>query len=192
MRVGLYFGTFDPIHIGHLIVANQVLEHTDLEKIWIVVSPQNPFKDCNSILLDSHRLKMAFIAVEKYENISVSDVEFKLPRPSYTFDTLEYIKGIYPDLDFSLIMGGDSIDTFHKWKNYKSILDNHRIYVYPRTSEQKKSIEHPNIILLNFPIIQISATYIRNSIKQGKSIRPFLNERVLKYISINNLYNNCV
>src|SRR5690606_34261593 len=135
MKIGLYFGTFNPIHIGHLIIANQLAEQSDLDQIWLVVTPQSPFKKKQSLLDNYQRLEMVFRATEEYDKLQPSDIEFALPQPNYTVNTLAHLQEKFPHHEFSLIMGEDNLKSFHKWKNYHVILDNHDIYVYPRISE---------------------------------------------------------
>ena len=138
MKIGLYFGTFNPIHIGHLIIANHMAEHSDLKQVWMVVTPHNPLKKKETLLKDSIRLELVHLATEEYPKIKPSDIEFKLPQPNYTVNTLAYLTEKYPKNEFSLIMGEDNLKSFHKWKNYEVILQNHDIYVYPRLDAKDK------------------------------------------------------
>lgn len=191
MKIGLYFGTFNPIHIGHLIVANHLVEFSDLDEVWLVVTPHNPHKQKNTLLNDYTRLEMAHLATEGYPKLKPSDIEFKLAQPNYTIDTLAYLEEKYPKHQFALIMGEDNLDTFHKWKNYEVILDRYSIYVYPRVSEIKKENnlrKHPNVQLINAPIVEISSTFIRDSIKNKKNIQPLLPEKVWEFIDKNAFY----
>ena len=191
MKIGLYFGTFNPIHIGHLIVANHLVEFSDLDEVWLVVTPHNPHKQKNTLLNDYTRLEMAHLATEDYPKLKPSDIEFKLAQPNYTIDTLAYLEEKYPKHQFALIMGEDNLDTFHKWKNYEVILDRYSIYVYPRVSEIKKENnlrKHPNVQLINAPIVEISSTFIRDSIKNKKNIQPLLPEKVWEFIDKNAFY----
>lgn len=185
MKIGLYFGSFNPIHIGHLIIANQLVENSDLDQIWFVVTPHNPFKK-KSTLLDNHqRLEMVYLATKDYDTLKESDIEFSLPQPNYTVNTLAYLTEKHPTKDFSLIMGEDNLKSFHKWKNYQVILDNHHIYVYPRISEgvtETQFDNHPKIHHVEAPIIEISSTLIRNSIKADKNVKPLLSEDVWTYL----------
>ena len=177
MKVGLYFGTFNPIHVGHLIIANHLAEYSDLDEVWFVVTPQSPHKKKQSLLDNHHRFELVYIAVDNYTKLKVSDIEFKLPQPNYTVHTLAHISEKHPTHEFSLIMGEDNLKSFHKWKNYEVILENHDIYVYPRMSEGKVKTnfdEHPRIHKIDAPVIQISATLIRNGIKQNKNVEPML------------------
>jgi len=188
MRVGLYFGSFNPIHIGHLIIANHVLNATDLKKIWFVVSPQNPFKQSNSLLNEYDRLHLARLSVESDTRITVSDIEFGLPRPSYTIDTLTYLKEKYPSYDFSIIMGSDSFQNFNKWKNYERIAEGYPIYIYKREGFEIENTFEATTIILDAPLLQISATNIRQLIKQGKSIRYMVPENVREEIETRRFY----
>ncbi len=190
-NVGLYFGTFNPIHIGHLIIANHMVENSNLDEIWMVVTPHNPFKKKSSLLDNHHRLEMVFKATEDYDKISPSDIEFKLPQPNYTVHTLAHISDKYPDYNFSLIMGEDNLKSLHKWKNYEVILQEHQVYVYPRISEGKvetKFDNHPKINRVDAPIVEISSTMIRNAIKEKKNIKPLLTAEVWQYIDEMNFY----
>ena len=205
MKVGLYFGTFNPIHIGHLVIANYMAEYTELDEVWLIVSPQNPLKKKATLLADIHRLAIVREAIESNSKIKVSDIEFNLPKPSYTATTLTYLMEKYPKIDFSLIMGEDNLRTLHKWFNYETILKNHSIFVYPRVlTEQEKgeNKEFESTPENNFkslsnvhvceeaPIMKISATFIRNAIKEGKDIRYLLTEPVRKYIDEMNFYRD--
>lgn len=191
MKIGLYFGSFNPIHIGHLIIANQMVENSDLDQIWFVVTPHNPFKK-KSTLLDNHqRLEMVYLATKDYDTLKESAIEFNLPQPNYTVNTLAYLTEKYPDKEFSLIMGEDNLKSFHKWKNYQVILDNHHIYVYPRISTgtiETQFDNHAKIHPIEAPIMEISSTLIRNSIKAGKNIKPLLPEHVWAYLDEMNFY----
>ena len=185
-KIGLFFGSFNPIHIGHLILANYILENSDMEELWFVVSPQNPFKDKKSLLSDHNRLDMVQLAITNYPKMRASNVEFSLPKPSYTIDTLVYLKEKYPDYSFSLIMGEDNLESLSKWKNSETLIKNHQIIVYPRTFSDEKPHheypEHSNIALINAPMIEISATEIRKMIKEGKNVRPMLPPEVFEYL----------
>ncbi|NRD19020.1 nicotinate-nucleotide adenylyltransferase [Winogradskyella eckloniae] len=191
MKIGLYFGTFNPIHVGHLTIANHLAEHSDLDQIWFVVTPLSPFKKKSSLLDNYHRLEMVYQATQTYDKLKPSAIEFGLKQPNYTIDTLTYLLEKYPDHDFSLIMGEDNLKGFHKWKNYELILENHNIYVYPRISEGQIDTQfhtHPKIIKVDAPIMEISSTFIRNEIKDGKNIRPLLSENVWQFIDEMNFY----
>ena len=205
MKIGLYFGTFNPIHIGHLIIANHLAEYSGLDQIWMVVTPHNPLKSKQTLLDDYQRLQLVFLATEDYPKIKPSDIEFKLPQPNYTVNTLVYLQEKYPKHIFSLIMGEDNLKSLHKWKNYEVILQNHEIYVYPRIDANAKTEEDPNlkgdtakqnptiknnikIHYVDAPIIEISSTFIRENIKKKKNVRPLLPSKVWEYIDHNNLY----
>ncbi len=191
MKIGLYFGTFNPIHVGHLIIANHMAEHSDLDQVWMVVTPHNPLKKKSTLLDDYHRLQMVFLASEDFPKIKPSDIEFKLPQPNYTVNTLVHLEEKYPNYEFSLIMGEDNLKSLHKWKNYEVILERHDIYVYPRISSEEENLEfknHQKIHLIDAPVVEISATFIRDNIKKGKNIQPLLPAKVWEYIDHNNFY----
>lgn len=191
MNIGLYFGTFNPIHVGHLIIANHMVENSDLDEVWLVVTPHNPFKKKSSLLDNNHRFELAYRATEKYDKIKPTDIEFSLPQPNYTVHTLAHISEKYPHHDFCLIMGEDNLKSFHKWKNYEVILEHHHIYVYPRISEGKTETQfdnHPKIHLTEAPIVEISSTQIRKGIKAKKNVQPLLSDAVWKYIDEMNFY----
>lgn len=191
MNIGLYFGTFNPVHIGHLIIANHLVENSDIDQLWMVVTPHNPHKKKSNLLEDYHRLHMIHLATQDYDHIVPSDIEFKLPQPNYTVHTLVHLKEKYPKYNFSLIMGEDNLKTFQKWKNYQVILKNHQLYVYPRISEGEIPQElknHPNIHKINAPIIELSSTFIREQIKLQKNIKPMLSPTVWEYIDHNLFY----
>ncbi|MFA9192471.1 nicotinate (nicotinamide) nucleotide adenylyltransferase [Flavobacterium sp. FZUC8N2.13] len=191
MKIGLYFGTFNPIHVGHLIIANHMAEHSDLDQVWLVVTPHNPLKKKSTLLDDYHRLQMVYLATEDYPKLKPSDVEFKLPQPNYTVTTLVHLEEKYPHHEFSLIMGEDNLKSLHKWKNYETILAHHEIYVYPRISAEEENSElknHPKVQLIDAPVVEISSTFIRNNIKIGKNIRPLIPTKVWEYIDHNLFY----
>ena len=190
-NIGLYFGTFNPIHIGHLIIANHMVENSNLDEIWMVVTPHNPFKKKSSLLDNHHRFEMVFLATKNYDKIKPSDIEFNLPQPNYTVHTLAHISDKYPDYNFNLIMGEDNLKSLHKWKNYETILEHHNVYVYPRISEGKIETqfnEHPKIHRVAAPIVEISSTMVRQSVKDKKNCMPLLSEKVWKYIDEMNFY----
>lgn len=190
-KVGLFFGTFNPVHIGHLIIANHMAEFSDLEEVWLVVTPHNPFKKKSSLLENHHRLEMVYKACEGYENLKPSDIEFSLPKPNYTATTLAHLQEKYPTNEFCPIMGEDNLRTFHKWKNYEVILENYQIYVYPRISVgqlENKLKDHPKITVVAAPVMEISSTFIRQAIKGGKNIKPMLPSAVWEYIDLMNFY----
>lgn len=190
MKIGLYFGTFNPIHIGHLIIANHFAENTDLDQIWCVVTPQNPFKAKQSILNNNHRFEMVSRATKEFPKIVPCDIEFNLEQPNYTINTLECLEKKYPNYNFSLIMGEDNLISLSEWKNSESIIERYPIYVYPRklNSNIVTSKLKGNINNVQAPIIEISSSFIRASIKAGKNIRPFLTEAVWGYLDDMNLY----
>ncbi|MFC5681964.1 nicotinate (nicotinamide) nucleotide adenylyltransferase [Flavobacterium sp. MAHUQ-51] len=191
MKIGLYFGTFNPIHVGHLIIANHMAEHADLDQVWLVVTPHNPLKKKSTLLDDYHRLQMVFLATEDYPKLKPSDIEFKLAQPNYTVNTLVHLEEKYPNHEFSLIMGEDNLKSFHKWKNYEAILEHHEIYVYPRISAEDENQEfknHSKIHMIDAPVVEISSTAIRSNIKLGKNVRPLLPEKVWEYIDHNLFY----
>jgi nicotinate-nucleotide adenylyltransferase len=188
MDVGLYFGSFNPIHTGHLIIANHILNETALKKVWFVVSPQNPLKPASSLLNEYDRLHLARIATEDDVRIQISDIEFKLPRPSYTIDTLTYLSEKYPDTRFSVILGGDSYNNLPNWKNYESIVKNFAIYVYKRDVGPINAHFSIPPHVLKAPLLEISATEIRNLVKEGKSIRYLVPEKVREEIERNRYY----
>ena len=191
MKIGLYFGTFNPIHIGHMIIANHMVEFTDLNEVWFVVTPHNPFKKKNSLLKDHHRYQMVLEATEDYPKLKPTNIEFGLPQPNYTINTLTYLYEKYPKNEFSLIMGEDNLQSFHKWKNYEAILQNHNLYVYPRVFKNKEKSNfqnHSKVHFINAPIVEISSTFIRESIKQQKNIRTLIPNKVWKYLDEMNFY----
>lgn len=191
MKIGLYFGSFNPIHVGHLIIANHIAEFSDLDQVWFVVTPHNPFKK-KATLLDNHqRLEMVYRATKDYPHLEPSNIEFNLPQPNYTVNTLAYLEEKYSNHEFSLIMGEDNLKGFHKWKNYEVILERHHIYVYPRISENKTETQfdgHEKIHIVNAPVIQISSTFIRKAIAAGKNVRPMLPGHVWEYLDEMNFY----
>ncbi len=193
MKIGLFFGTFNPIHIGHMIIANYMAEFSDLDEVWFVITPMSPFKQKSSLLNNHHRLAIANIAVEDYSKLKTSDIEFKLPQPNYTINTLVHIEEKYPIHQFCLIMGEDNLKGFHKWKNYETILKNYELYVYPRVTRgettQQFSIQS-KICRVNAPIVQISSTFIRKAIKDKKNISTMLPANVWKYIDEMNFYKS--
>lgn len=191
MKVGLYFGTFNPIHVGHLIIANHIVENSDLDQLWMVVTPHNPLKKKSGLLADYHRLQMVHLATEEYDKIIPSDIEFKLPQPNYTVNTLAHLQEKFPQHEFSLIMGEDNLKSLKKWKNYEVILNDYQLYVYPRISTDEvleEFVSHPNIHKVNAPIIELSSTFIRNSIKEQKNVKPMLDAKVWEYINHNLFY----
>ncbi|MBT8318368.1 MAG: nicotinate-nucleotide adenylyltransferase [Lutibacter sp.] len=193
MKVGLFFGTFNPIHIGHMIIANYIVEFSDLDEVWFVITPQSPFKQKMSMLSNHHRLSIANIAVENYPKLKTSDIEFNLPQPNYTINTLAYIEEKYPEKQFCLIMGEDNLKGFHKWKNYQTILQNYELYVYPRISKEQtesRFSNHKKVHKVNAPIVQISSTFIRKAIYEKKDISTMLPASVWNYIDEMNFYKS--
>lgn len=182
MKIGLYFGSFNPVHAGHLIVANYALNETDIEKLWFVVSPQNPFKQEKSLLNEYHRFHLVQLATANDNRIKASDIEFALPKPSYTVATLAYLKEKYPEHEFCIIMGSDSFQNLSHWKNYNVIIENHEIYIYQRPGFEIENKIDAKINIINAPLLQLSATYIRSCIAQGKSIRYMVPDVVLEEI----------
>ncbi len=188
-KIGLFFGSFNPIHIGHLIIANVMAENTDLNKVWLVVSPQNPLKPSKGLLHEFDRYDMAKAAVADHYKIEVSDVEFHLPKPSFTIHTLAYVTEKHPDKEFKVIMGQDNLESFKKWKNYEQILEQYELYVYPRPDvTNTELIRHPHVKMIEAPLLDISATYIRQCIKANKSIRYLVPESVENLIRLKNFY----
>ncbi len=191
MKIGLFFGSFNPVHNGHLIIANYICQTTELQKVWLVVSPQSPFKQKQNMLREYDRLHLINLAIENNRFLKASNDEFKLPQPNYTIDTLTYLLEKYPNHEFSLIMGSDNLENFHKWKNNEQILARHHLYVYPRSgTENFLQKSHPHIHYLNFPLLDISSTFIRQSIKEGLSMQYFLPDAVCNYIEENGLYKS--
>jgi nicotinate-nucleotide adenylyltransferase len=189
MKIGLFFGSFNPVHVGHLIIAETLLNESDLDKIWFVISPQNPFKQKSSLLNEYDRLHLVSLATRHHDKIQPSDIEFSLPQPSYTIDTLTHAAAKFPNDSFSLIMGADNLESLPKWKNYQVILEHYAIYVYPRPGYEKQ-INHPNVKFVQAPLMELSATKIRELRKMNKSIRYMVTESVENYIIENNLYAN--
>ncbi|MGM0612422.1 MAG: nicotinate (nicotinamide) nucleotide adenylyltransferase [Bacteroidota bacterium] len=182
-KTGLFFGSFNPIHIGHLIVASQMIENSDLDQIWFVVTPQNPLKKKKTLLKNHHRLNLVKEAIDDDERFRATDVEFHLPQPNYTIHTLTVLTEKYPEREFALIMGTDNLATLHKWKNYQELLDQYQLYVYPRPGfSPGEFANHPNVHSVEAPQIEISASMIRDAIHQKKDLRYLLPDKVLKYI----------
>ncbi len=192
-KVGLYFGTFNPIHIGHLAIANHMVEFSDLDEVWMVVTPHNPHKKKSTLLADHHRLEMVYRATEAYDNIKPSNIEFGLPQPNYTVNTLAHLEEKYHDYQFALIMGEDNLNTLHKWKNNEVILERFEVFVYPRvtsTTIKEEFKNHPKITKVDAPIMEISSTFVRNAVKDGKRITPLLLQKVWEYIDEMNFYKS--
>ncbi|MEM7549137.1 MAG: nicotinate (nicotinamide) nucleotide adenylyltransferase [Bacteroidota bacterium] len=189
MRVGLLFGSFNPIHIGHLIIAQSVLNNSDLEKIWFVVSPQNPFKDSGSLLHEFDRIDMVREAIGNHPDFHASDIEFSLPKPSYTSHTLAYLSERFSSYDFKLIIGEDNLLSFDRWKNYEAILNDYGVYVYPRPVEKNSEFKsNSNITVVDAPVVDISSTLIRKYIKEGKSVQYLTPEPVYELIKSRKYY----
>jgi nicotinate-nucleotide adenylyltransferase len=188
MKVGLFFGSFNPVHIGHMAVANFMAEFTDMQQVWFVISPQNPLKKSSSLLEDHKRRTLLEIAIEADDRFRVCDIEFKLPKPSYTIDTLVNLKELYPAHEFVLIMGSDGLSTFYKWKNHTLIADNYDRYVYPRPGFEIRADEHRRIRIVDAPQLEISSTFIRNALRSKHNIRHFLPHQVYNYIQEMHFY----
>ncbi len=190
-KVGLYFGTFNPIHIGHLAIANYLAENSDLKEIWMVVTPHNPLKKKSTLLDDYQRLHMVHLATEEYLKIKPSNIEFNLPQPNYTVNTLAHLKEKYPDNEFYLIMGEDNLKSLPKWKNHEVLLEDYKIIVYPRISAgdvPKQLQDHQAILKIEAPIMEVSSTMIRNGIAAGQDLRYFLHNKVNQYIEEMSFY----
>jgi nicotinate-nucleotide adenylyltransferase len=188
-HIALYFGSFNPIHTGHLIIAESILLQKEIDKVWFVVSPQNPFKKSQGLLNETSRFFLTQLAVENNEYFGASNIEFSLPKPSYTIDTLTYLKEKHPTHTFSLLMGGDNLEHFEKWKNYETILENYKIYVYKRLNASNQNLlNHPNIIILEVPMIEISSTLIRSRIQKKESIRYLVPDVVREEIEKSGFY----
>lgn len=188
MKIGLYFGSFNPVHIGHLIIANFVAIETNINQVWMVVSPQNPLKLSSSLLNEYHRLHLLQISIEDNPNIKASDVEFRLPRPSYTIDTLTYLSEKYPQNEFSVIIGSDSFQNIHKWKNHEILLKNYHFIIYNRPGFEIQKDLGDGVQVLSAPLLDISASMIRQMIKDRKSIQYMIPEKVRLEIELNNYY----
>lgn len=199
-QIGLFFGSFNPVHQGHLILANYLVEETALEEVWFVITPQSPFKQKQRLLDNHHRLALVKEAIEGYPKLKVSTVEFGLPAPQYTALTIAHLMEKHPEASFSLIVGQDHLKSFHKWYNYQALLEGHQIYVYPRMPEEALAaskplkqpkpeiLNHSNLILVPAPVVEISSSYIRKALKAGKNIRPLLPPAVWKYMDEMNFY----
>jgi len=189
MNIGLYFGSFNPIHIGHLALANYIVEYTNLDQIWFVVSPQNPLKQRSQLLDDYQRLHIVNLALRDFQKFRSCNIEFRLPKPSYTIDTLTYLKEQYPNHQFTLIMGEDNLATLHKWKNYELLLNNYNLIVYPRPNCQHTAFHtHEHVRMIDAPQIDISSSFIRQSIAEGKDVQFFVPEKSWQYINEMNFY----
>ena len=190
-QIGLFFGTFNPIHNGHLILANHFAEHTNLDQIWFVVTPQNPFKQKLSMLANNHRLELVYRATKDYPTLQPSTIEFDLPTPNYTCDTLIRLEEKYPDKQFALLIGEDNLASFHRWKNYEVILERYPLYVYPRNGAATPSealTKYSNIHLVDAPKVEVASSKIRAWIKAGKNVRPLLPLESWEYLDEMNFY----
>ena len=200
-KVGLYFGTFNPIHMGHLVIANHMATYTDLDEVWLVVTPLNPHKSINEMMNQEHRLQMVHLAVSENELLKGCDVEFEMPQPNYTAATMRYMRSQHPESEFSIIIGEDNFERIHTWRDYWELVRNHRILVYPRRSSDQDTpaiataapedivpSDHAHVEWCNAPMISISSTYLRRAITEQKDIRYILHDKVLNYISNNHLY----
>jgi nicotinate-nucleotide adenylyltransferase len=189
MKIGLFFGSFNPVHVGHMIIANFMATQTDLDQVWMIVSPQNPLKDKKTLAKERTRYNLVQLAIGENSKIKASDIEFKLPKPSYTIDTLTYLKEKKAENEYVLIMGSDNLETLHKWKNYEILLAEYAIYIYKRPEFENKSyLNHPNIHYFEAPMMNISSTFIRDCIKNNKSIQYLVADAVFEYLSITNIY----
>ena len=189
MKIGLFFGSFNPIHVGHLIIANLMVEASDLKKVWFVVSPQNPLKPAKGLLHEFDRFDLVRAAVYDNYNLEVSDVEFHLPKPSYTIHTLVHLQEKHPDKEFRIIIGEDNLANFTRWKNYRQILDHYGLYVYPRPGTQLSELRsHPNVTIVEAPLLDISATFIRERIRKGQSVRYLVPDAVEEMIRSKGYY----
>ncbi|WP_421945972.1 nicotinate (nicotinamide) nucleotide adenylyltransferase [Pedobacter sp.] len=189
MKIGLFFGSYNPIHTGHLIIANYMANHTNLDEVWFVLSPHNPLKEKSGLANMYDRLEMATLATESAVNIRVSNIEFNLPQPSYTIDTLTHLHERYPNNQFVLIMGADNLVSFKKWKNYEVLLKNYEIYVYPRPGADVSDWEnHPSITFTQTPLMEISSTFIRKAISENKNVQFFLPDKVIDFIEAKGMY----
>jgi len=189
MHIGLFFGSFNPVHIGHMALANYMLSFTDIERIWFVVSPHNPLKNKAGLLNQHERLNLVNLAIGDNDYMRSSNIEFNLPQPSYTINTLVHLKEKYPEHQFSLIMGQDNLQSFAKWKNYEEILKRYQVYVYPRPKTSPSEFDnHPHVHLTDAPLMEISSTFLRSAIKDKKDVRYFVPEKVWKEIDEMNFY----
>ena len=189
-KVGLFFGTYNPVHVGHMVIANYMVEFTDMDELWMVVTPHNPFKKKSSLLKDYDRLHLVQLAISDDTRLKACNIEFDLPQPNYTCDTLAYLTEKYSGVHFSLIMGADNLNHFHKWKNHEVILENHDLYVYPRmdSNEGGELKRHYKVNYVEAPVMRISSTFIRNALKEGQNVRHYMPAEVAKYVTEMNLY----
>jgi len=189
MNIGLFFGSFNPVHNGHMVIAGYMAEYGGLDQVWLVVSPHNPLKPAGSLLQDHHRLRMVELAIGDYRKIKASKIEFGLPKPSYTIHTLAYLREQYPNDSFTLIMGSDNLESLKKWKNWEEIIDNYKICIYPRPGNDGGELRsHANVRMVDAPLMQLSSTFIRNAIRDKKDVRYMLPQTVWEYIDEMNFY----
>ena len=189
MKIGLFFGSFNPIHNGHLIIANHILNESGIDKVWFVISPQNPFKSADGLLNNYDRLHLVSKAIENDLRIKASDIEFHLPKPSYTVTTLSYLKEKYPEHEFIIIMGSDSFQNLSKWKNFEIIVNNYQLIIYKRPGFRIENDIGAKIVIMNAPLLEISATYIRELVKENKSIKYLVPQNIEEEIKTNRFYN---
>ncbi len=193
MQIGLFFGTFNPIHVGHVIIGNYIAENTTMQQVWFVVTPHNPLKQKATLLDDYQRLEMVHRALAPYDKLRPSDIEFHLPQPSYTVNTLQKLEEKYPQHSFALIIGEDNLHTLHKWKNYQHLLAHYPIYVYPRIGSKKgipEVLNHHHIHLTQTPMVDISATFIRKQVEAGKNTRALMPAEAWQYMDEMNFYKS--
>ena len=189
MRTGLFFGSFNPIHIGHMAIANYMVEFTSMDELWFVVSPHNPFKKRTTLLPDHLRLEMAELAISDDYRFRICDIEFRMPKPSFTVDTLTYLKEKYKEKEFILILGSDNLEHFNKWKNYEFIEQNFKRYIYPRPETDKNLFNNlVNAEIVKAPLMEISSSFIRNAVKEGKNMKHFFPHKVFDFVDKMNLY----
>lgn len=188
-KVGLFFGSFNPVHVGHLVLANYMISFTDLDKLWFIVSPHNPLKEKKTLLADHHRLEMVHRAIGDHPHLKASDIEFKLPQPSYTINTLAWLSEKYPNYKFALIMGADNLNSLKKWKNYEVILEHYEIYVYPRPGYDGGELRnHPSVKFTEAPVLEISSTFIREALKEKRDVQFFMPAAAWQYLDEMNFY----
>jgi nicotinate-nucleotide adenylyltransferase len=190
VKTGLFFGSFNPVHVGHMIIANYMLNHTDLENVWLVISPHNPLKKKKTLARDYDRLYLVNLAIGDELRLKASDIEFGLQQPSYTIDTMTYLDEKYPDREFTLIMGGDNLANLHKWKNYEMLLEKYRIYIYRRpTCVMPELQNHPNVVITEAPLLEISSSYIRELLREKKSVKYLVPDKVHEYLNDYPIYD---
>ena len=199
-RVGLYFGSFNPVHLGHLVIANHMLQHADLDEVWLVVTPTSPHKQGIDLIPEKHRLQMVKLALADHPQLRASSVEFDLPRPNYTARTMEHLRVAHPSTAFSIIMGQDNLESFHTWKDHDALVSTHRMLIYPRLTQGTSAsdaatalwLAHDNVEVHEAPIIAISSTYVRDSIMAGHDVQFLLPDAVVAYIGNNHFYEEDV